>query len=271
MRTRRACAGPRGRREHLTEDRVLFFFSSFESRGNLNRDWRFALTRRHAARRSTALAGPCRSAGVEIGLVARFPRRSGVANLGSRHSFPRRDRRRARSSAALALAFVPLFGAQIRSASAFKASDFRDLRHLLVLRAARARPRARSGKRAHRPPRTFRGGRRRGRHRGGSAFEPERGHGRSASVADVTPYGDEGVIRVRLDDDARPRYSAGRAGTRAGCRTARVRRGDAHDAGTGTTPFHPASTEHPATTEFGVIGRVITLSVTHRGWRRICG
>ena len=191
------------------------------------------------------------SAGVEIGLVARAPRRSGVADLGSRHSFPRRDGETR----------AVVRGARARVRRAVRRSDplgvgvqglgLQDLRHLLVLRAAQARPRARSEARAQ-APRTFRGGRRRGRHRDGGAFEPERGRGRSASVADRHALrgrgGDPRASRRRRAPAVR---GAGRAGARAGCRTARVRRGDARR-GDGDDHVH-ASREAK-----GRITRVIT-------------
>ena len=77
----------------------------------------------------------------------------------------------------------------------------------------------------------------------------------------VTPYGDEGVIRVRLDDDARPRYEVPDVLVPGLDAERRAFDEVTHDAGTGTTTF----TLHAKRRDASLVSsrRVITLSVTH--------
>ena len=144
--------------------------------------------------------------------------------------------RRARSSAALALAFVALFGAQIRSASAFKASDFKTCATSSFCERHRHVP-AHDPKRAHRLLGRFAVG------DDGAATATVARSNPSGDADDrplsltVTPYGDEGVIRVRLDDDARPRYEVPDVLVPGLDAERRAFDEVTHDAGTGTTTF----------------------------------
>ena len=144
--------------------------------------------------------------------------------------------RRARSSAALALAFVALFGAQFRSATAFKASDFKTCATSSFCERHRHVP-AHDPKRAHKVVGRFAVG------DDGAATATVARSNPSGDADDrplsltITPYGDEGVIRVRFDDDARPRYEV--PDVLVPGLDARKRAFDetTHDAGTGTTTF----------------------------------
>jgi len=144
--------------------------------------------------------------------------------------------RRARSSAALALAFVALFGAQIRSASAFKASDFKTCATSSFCERHRHVP-AHDPRRAHRLVGRFAVG-----DDGAATATVERSNP-SGDAGDrplsltVTPYGDEGVIRVRFDDDARPRYEVPDVLVDGLDASQRAFDAVTHDAGTGTTTF----------------------------------
>ncbi len=144
--------------------------------------------------------------------------------------------RRARSSAALALAFVALFGAQIRSASAFKASDFKTCATSSFCERHRHVP-AHDPRRAHRLVGRFAVG-----DDGAATATVERSNP-SGDAGDrplsltVTPYGDEGVIRVRFDDDARPRYEVPDVLVDSLDASRRAFDAVTHDAGTGTTTF----------------------------------
>ena len=144
--------------------------------------------------------------------------------------------RRARSSAALALAFVALFGAQIRSASAFKASDFKTCATSSFCERHRHVP-AHDPRRAHRLVGRFAVG-----DDGAATATVERSNpsgdadDRPLSLT-VTPYGDEGVIRVRFDDDARPRYEVPDVLVDSLDASQRAFDAVTHDAGTGTTTF----------------------------------
>ena len=179
--------------------------------------------------------------------------------------------RRARSSAALALAFVALFGAQIRSASAFKASDFKTCATSSFCERHRHVP-AHDPKRAHRLLGRFAVG------DDGAATATVARSNPSGDADDrplsltVTPYGDEGVIRVRLDDDARPRYEVPDVLVPGLDAERRAFDEVTHDAGTspgtGTTTFTLHAKRRDANdvanaSLANAAPRVITLSVTH--------
>ena len=173
--------------------------------------------------------------------------------------------RRARSSAALALAFVALFGAQIRPASAFKASDFKTCATSSFCERHRHVP-AHDPKRAHRLLGRFAVG------DDGAATATVARSNPSGDADDrplsltVTPYGDEGVIRVRLDDDARPRYEVPDVLVPGLDAERRAFDEVTHDAGTGTTTFTLHAKRRDASLANDVANaapRVITLSVTH--------
>ena len=144
--------------------------------------------------------------------------------------------RRARSSAALALAFVALFGAQFRLASAFKASDFKTCATSSFCERHRHAP-AHDPKRAHKVVGRFAVG------DDGAATATVARSNPSGDANDrplsltVTPYGDEGVIRVRFDDDARPRYEVPDVLVHGLDARRRAFDETTHDAGTGTTTF----------------------------------
>ena len=187
--------------------------------------------------------------------------------------------RRARSSAALALAFVALFGAQIRSASAFKASDFKTCATSSFCERHRHVP-AHDPRRAHRLVGRFAVG-----DDGAATATVERSNpsgdadDRPLSLT-VTPYGDEGVIRVRFDDDARPRYEVPDVLVDGLEASRRAFDAVTHDAGTGTTTFVLRAKPRSVPGVPGVPGddakddakddatdRVIALVVTHEPLR----